>query len=143
MKIWYPKQYSQGDYENVQEYISKCQLDLFVLKDILNKNINLSRWNAINERLVQSQQLHIIDGRQVEAIEIAKRYVYALTCYYDTAITKCYYDVPALLKCPNTVDSLRRIIRYIEFGFDDIPPMNWIRHSYTIFTDYVLGEGLN
>ena len=140
MKIWFPRQYTVSEYDGFEDYRLKCASDIFAFKSILQKNLNLSRWNAIKERLIRSNELHFINDKEVSPTMIAQKYIDYLSCYTDTSVNRCYYDVSPLVMCPNTTDSLSRIIRMIEFGFADIEPMNWIRHSYIAFTEYIDGR---
>lgn len=143
VKIWYPKQYTSTSYNSIEDYKLKCAADLIVFKGILKKNLNLSRWDAIEERLIQSGELHFVGDAKISPIAIAQKYISCLTCCTDNSVKRCYYEVFPIVMCSNTNDSLSRIIRIIEFGFADICPMNWIRHSYIAFTEYVDGSDSN
>ena len=64
----------------------------------------------------------------------------SLQCSYDLTTSKCYFYVPDNIRCIGTTNQLNYVIRLIEYGTDQIPPMNWIRHSYIQYYNSVVEE---
>ena len=138
MKIWYPIQYEPDDYTGVQDYIQQCTVDGNVLKAILKNGMNNTRFTALQSKLDKCEAIHYTTEQRRSPITIANMYINSLQCFYDFGSYMCYYAVPDIVRCPNTTDSLNYVIRLIEYGNDEIPPMNWIRHSYEQFKEKIM-----
>lgn len=139
MRILYPVSFNESNYSTIEEYITKCNFDLVLLKSILRQNINKSRWNALNYRLHKCNQIKFNRSNK-SIISNALQYINGLQCYFDSNLNRCYYQVSDLIRGFGTLTSLNFIIRVIEYGILDIPPMNWIRHSYMQFSNIILSD---
>lgn len=139
MKIWYPQTLDKSKCKGIPSYLLKCQADLFLLRLCLRHNINNLRWNDLNNRLKNCKSINFV--KDIKAITIANQFISCLQCSYDNSSCKCYYYVPENIKCIGTTNTLNYVIRLIEFGNDEIPTMNWIRHSYIEFKNKV-AEGV-
>jgi hypothetical protein len=85
---------------------------------------------------------HVItsDGSSADDINIMaiiNLYINRLYCYYDYYECQCYYKVSDLIRCPNTKNSLNKVIRIIEYGTLDIQPLFWLRKSYYSFIENI------
>lgn len=138
MKLWYPEKFDSDKEANNSMYIWKCCLMLMSFKMILRNNINKSRWLSLDSRLKDLGVIQKDTIRNYSALDIANQYINNLSCHYDALQQQCYYSVSDLIKAVGTNYSLNNIIRLVEYGNKDIPPMNWLRHSFMIFTDKVL-----
>ena len=142
MKIWYPIQYDESKNGSTIMYIATCQVNLKIFKNILFRNILTTKWSALTDTLCETGIINNTFTRRFKAIQIAQQYVNNLRCYYDANLAKCYYMVPDSIKCVGTDLQLNKVIKLIEYGDKNVPPINWIRHSYLIFKDMILG-GVN
>ena len=133
MKIKYPVSYKLSGYKTESDYMNACLYDLSVFRSILKSNINVSRWDAITDRLYRSKLIK--SNRKVKAVKFAYQFINSLQCKYDHDSGSCYYSISPFINGVGTFTKLDSIIRYIEFGFDDIQPMNWIRHSLLVFSE--------
>ena len=136
MKIWYPIECKEP--ESRQIYISRCQSDLNELRKILRYNINKDKVMAIQHDITESTLFTI--NKDFSVKQTMELFVASLVCKYDTASSKCYYTVSDLVHCRGTNKSLNFMIRLFEFGNTIIPQLNWIRHSYVKFKEYVIGR---
>lgn len=138
LKIWFPKTFEELNQETVAQYICYCNIAMYTLKNILQSNINSLRWNTLTSRLTESNLIQIDNPIKFNAIRIPNQYISRLCCTYDPNISKCYYYVPDSVKCQYTSNTLNQVVELAEYGNDVIPPMNWIRYSYTKFVDRVM-----
>ena len=136
MKIWYPIKFGEFESDNIQLYTMKCQTDLSSFRIFLRSNFNNLRWKLVPEKLKKVSNIQLL--RDIKPNDIAIQYINSLQCRYDTSSGCCYYYVPDLVRCNGTTQSLNFVIRLIEYGNDDVTPMNWIRHSYIKFTDFIM-----
>lgn len=139
MKIRYPIQNNSSDPEKVYDYYVKCAFDMNEFKRILRNNLNISRWQAIRDRLLQCKMIRFVSDK-MKPINIAYQYINNLKCVYDPKTRYCYYTISDFTQCIYTQTRLNKVMRYIEFGFSNIPPMNWIRHSYIQFSEIISKE---
>ncbi|MBO7212378.1 MAG: hypothetical protein J6V44_15430 [Methanobrevibacter sp.] len=135
MKIWYPIKFSEFNSDNLQLYLLKCQADLGSFKLFLKSNYNDLRWKVVTNKLRDVASINLL--RDINAGDIASQFINSLQCKYDANTGCCYYFVSEFVKCNGTTESLNFVIRLIEYGNDALTPMNWIRHSYLKFTDFV------
>lgn len=138
MKIWYPLNMKETNIDDQSRYILKCSLEIGTIRSFLRSNINSVRWNALTDKLQDIEEIEFT--KKVSALTIANQYISNLQCFYDAPSSMCYYMVPDMIRCIGTNTSLNKVIRFIEYGTVDIKPMNWIRHSYNQFTDFILEE---
>lgn len=137
MRIWYPEVFSSKKYETLDNYKNKCQLDLYVFRGILQNNINLSKIKPFSDALMNCERIKRSDEKPLDANQICQLFINYLNFRYDERLLKGYYTVSELLKAPHTWNSVPYVVKLMEFGFDDLSPLNWIRHSYLQFCDYV------
>ena len=139
MKIWYPIEYDVAKHHSVFGYVSMCRIDTALLQSILRNKINKTRWISYDTRLSSCKAIHkTAENAVINSLDLANRYINSLQCYYDIGKGCCYYSIPLMIRCPNTIDSLDYVIRLIEYGNDEIPPMHWIRDSVEDFNTAVL-----
>ena len=131
MILWFPNK--NGNDQDLSVYIYSCRAALSVFKMILNSNINHPSMKRIETVLKSKNVLDFTNKDRFSILSVIQCYESSLVCYYDEKSCRCYYEVPKIIKCPNTTNSLQFVIRLIEFGNDLIPPTNWIRHSYNKF----------
>lgn len=139
LKIWYPQQYNPSKFDDLEHYKSKCQLDLYVLRDILSKNMPISLMKHADSTINTSNLIHKTDNDDIETLSIANSFISNLRCSFSDNMSRSFYYVPKYVRCSHTSDSLDYVVRLLEFGFDNIAPICWIRHSYLKFSDYVNG----
>lgn len=137
MRVWYPKVFTSSEYEDLNNYKWKCMTDLYVFKGILQKNMNLSKLKTVSLALTNCEKVKLLDNENLDAAQICRLFISYLSFRYDNNLTKGFYTVSELVKCPHTRNSIPYIIKLMEYGFDDVSPLNWIRHSYLQFCDYV------
>jgi hypothetical protein len=135
MKIWYPQTLDESKCKNVPDYLFKCQASVYLFKLCLRRNINNLKWNILNDKLKKIESINFV--RDIKAISIANQYISSLQCSYDYHSTRCYFYVPDNVRCIGTTTPLNYVIRIIEYGSDEIPAMNWIRHSYLEYKDLI------
>ena len=123
--------------EKVSSYISKCNMWLIVFKQILRQNINRQKLEVRKDILFKLPCLKwtVNSADDINMITIINLYINRLYCYYDYYECQCYYKVSDLIKCPNTKNSLNKVIRIIEYGTLDIQPLFWLRKSYYSFIE--------
>ena len=136
MKIWYPVNFKKSGFKDIQMYILRCQVDLGNFKMYLKSNFNNIRWKSLRSELNESSGIFFM--KEINIVDIANRYVNSLQCKFDPVSSRCYYFISDFVQCPGTTQKLDFVIKSIEFGNDKIPPMNWIRHSYLKFSDFVV-----
>lgn len=136
MKIWFPVSLSESGRESPTDYFLSCCLYLSRFKTILRSNILIVKWQVLDEKLKESDLLEDATEK-FKATNIPNQFINNLNCGYDGYTEKCYYYVSNLVKCFGTSNNLNKLIDLCEFGNDDIPPINWIRHSYLLFKDAV------
>lgn len=133
MILWFPKK--KKDEEDSSIYIYSCRAALSTFKMILNSNINKPSMKRIDNILKGKNVLDFTNKDRFSIFSVIRFYESSLACYYDDKERRCYYEIPKIIKCPNTTNSLQFVIRLIEFGNDLIPPTNLIRHSYRKFCE--------
>ena len=79
--------------------------------------------------------------KTISVERICDQYINQLRCTYDVTSGYCYYYIPNTIRCVGTNSCLLDVIRLIEYGNNYVPPMNWVRHSYLEFVDYIEGKG--
>lgn len=138
MKIWYPISFEQSKNNNINLYNAMCLFDLYRFKNILKNNLSLvnTKLPGIQIRLNECPLVKVNNEITFNINAILNRYINSLTCKCDNS-SRCYYYVPDIVRCPGAENSLNFVIRLIEYGNDTIPPLNWIRHSYTLFEEYI------
>lgn len=142
MRLKYPKNFEESESNNITEYIRLCQIDMYRFKGILKQNINITRWKTLQHTFQDNNIVESTFVRKVNVFNIANQFINELCCSFDRINSYCYYYVPDTIRCVGTNTSLNKVIRLIEYGNDKIPPMNWIRHSYMKFSDYVLRKDI-
>lgn len=142
MKIWYPINLEQSKKDNVSLYTTMCYLNMCRFKGILRDTLYTlnTRLPSMEKRLKESELLTIDNEMKFSIKKILNQYINSLTCKFDNGSARCYYYIPDMIKCYDTRQSLNFVIRLIEYGNETIPPLNWIRHSYTLFEDYIGGN---
>lgn len=139
IKIWYPVKKSEDT--NINAYMIGCYMQLLAFKNILRSNINVSKWKALEPKLINNNLVRINKTTKLNILNIPNTYVNCLKCFFDPNLQRCYYAVSEFTKCPYSESiSLNFIIKLVEYGNESIPPLNWIRHSYSKFVD-VIEEG--
>lgn len=138
LKLWFPKNFEESKKENINDYITQCTIAINPLKTILRNNINISRWNLLTTKLIDSEIVDVENSYKFLARRIPLQYIDRLLVAYDTATSKCYYYVPDMVRCQYTTNSLNDIVRLIEYGNNRIPPMHWLRDSYMQFVDLIM-----
>ena len=138
MKIWYPLNFAESKCKTVPDYLLKCQLGLYTFRLCLRHNLNNLKWTALTDKLKEVETINFT--KDIKAITIANQYMSSLQCSYDLTTSKCYFYVPDNIRCIGTTNQLNYVIRLIEYGTDQIPPMNWIRHSYIQYYNSVVEE---
>jgi hypothetical protein len=137
MRIWYPLEKSSG--EDVSSYIAKCRLSISILNICINNCINRPSLKRIETIIKGKNLLDFIRNKESFSIfAVINQFENTLHCYYDTATNRCFFDTPRLIKAINTRNSLDYVIRLIEFGNQDIPPTNLIRHSYMKYFNLIV-----
>lgn len=142
MKIWYPINFAQSKEKDVSFYNTSCCLSLYRFKGILKNDLYRlnTRLPSMENRLKQCEAMNVTNEFRFNLKKILNYYIGCLTCKYDISSARCYYYVPDTVRCPDTSNSLNFVIRLVEYGNDTVPPLNWIRHSYTLFEEYIGGN---
>ena len=138
LKLWFPKTMEESKQQTVPQYIAYCNIAMYSLKNILQANINTSRWNILTPKLVESNLVQIDNPLKFNARQIPNQFIVRLCCVYEPNLSKCYFCVPDTVKCRYTSNTLNQVIELVEFGNDVIPPMNWVRYSYQKFVDVTM-----
>lgn len=141
LRIRYPKNFSESKEYDVQSYIRTCNIDIYKLKGILKNNINKPKCNVVREKLLKHNILNTTFTKTISVDRICDQYINQLRCTYDVTSGYCYYYIPNTIRCVGTNSCLLDVIRLIEYGNNYVPPMNWVRHSYLEFVDYIEGKG--
>ena len=128
MKIWYPVSCSDLKNVSVPDYIHRCNTSLPKLRQLLIRQMDRSKIMTYQDKLNNLQYVDRVTNVNLQAVMM--QYVNSLSCHFDTTNCKCYFDIPHSIRAIGTRNSLNYIIRLIEYGNDDIPPMYWIRQSY-------------
>lgn len=138
LKLWFPLNFEESKKENINEYIVECTFAIYSLQTILRNNINISRWNLLNSKLVNSTVIQVQNPSKFLARRIPMQYVSKLTVAYDKNNSRCYYYVPDTVRCLYTANTLNEVVQLVEYGNDTIPPMNWLRYSHKKFVDTIM-----
>jgi hypothetical protein len=138
LRLWFPKNFEESKKENINDYITECTIAINPLKMILRNNINISRWNLLTTKLINSEIVDVQNSYKFLARRIPLQYIDRLLVAYDTTTSKCYYYVPDMVRCQYTTNSLNDVVRLIEYGNNTIPPMHWLRDSYMQFVDLIM-----
>jgi hypothetical protein len=140
IRLKYPKNFEESECQTFDEYTRLCQINLYRFKGILKQNINITRWKVLQKTFEENNILEGTFIRKINVLSIAYQFINELKCSFNKPDSCCYYYTPDTIRCTGTNMSLNKTIRLIEYGNDKVPPMNWIRHSYLKFSDYVLGN---
>lgn len=125
--------------ESINDYYNKCNLWLIVFKQCLFNNINKSKLTHRNNLLTQVPCIDWVDNvTECSVITFINLYINKLSCYYDYFECCCYYKVPENIRCPGTKNSLNKIIRILEYGTLELPPLFWARKSFHDFIESTL-----
>jgi hypothetical protein len=120
--------------ETVSEYYNKCSIMLISFRQILRNHINVGKLDARKQLLLsQPNIIWKVNDLNFNILLIINQYINSLQCFYDKRENKCYYSVPNIVRCIYTNTSLNTVIRTLEYGGGDMPPLYWIRPSYTEF----------
>lgn len=138
MKIWMPVNQEQSKKPNIESYVFSCNLYLYRLRSILFAHMIKTKWKIFEQKLNESDSDELKSLKNVESIPL--QYMNSLKCFLDRDLAKCYFAVPEKIRCNGSSLSLDKVVRLAEYGNDDIPPMNWIRHSTLKFYDYVIND---
>ena len=140
MKIWYPISCSDLDNVNVPDYIHMCNVSLSKLRQVLIQHIDRSKIVLYQTKL--SKLPYINKLTNLNLYSIMMQYINSLSCHFDTTNNKCYFAVPHGTRAIGTANTLNFIVRLIEYGNDSIPPMYWIRRSYTKYKKYIMENSI-
>lgn len=122
--------------ESVNEYINKCSLWLLSFKRYLRKYINPNKLECRKRLLFQQPNIKwIINSPNYDIVSILNLYISKLQCFYDNFEGRCYYMVPHTIRCPYTASTLNNVIRTLEYGGGNMPPLYWIRPSFREFIE--------
>lgn len=140
LKLWFPMNFEESKKEQINDYIVQCTFATYSLQTILRNNINISRWNLLTPKLIDSTVIQVENPYKFMARRIPIQYVERLTVAYDKNNSRCYYYVPDTVKCQYTANTLNDVVQLVEYGNDTIPPMNWLRYSHKKFVDMIMGN---
>lgn len=138
IRLWFPKNFEESKKEDINSYIAECTLYLVSIKTILQNSINISKWNLLTPKLIDSKIILVQNPYKFLARRIPFQYVNNLTVSFDKNNSRCYYYVSDMVKCQYTANSLNEVVQLVEYGNDVIPPINWIRSSYIKFVDTIM-----
>ena len=120
--------------ETVSEYYNKCSIMLISFRQILRNHINVSKLDARKQLLLlQPNIIWKINDLNFNILLIINQYINSLQCFYNKRENKCYYSVPNTVRCVYTNTSLNTVIRTLEYGGGDMPPLYWTRPSFAEF----------
>ena len=100
IKLLYPKTLENESKKAM--YFSQCMLNLISLKSILSSNINVTRWKAVKDKLVNCELVNFNVDLSFNILNIPNQYVSNLRCGYDNSLKQCYNYVPDLVRCHNS-----------------------------------------
>ena len=135
MRIWYPK--TSDSSKSKRSYIFRCNVKLEVFKRILRKNMNIPKLDVRRDYLLNCELIEWTNTFNMSVVQIVNTYINKLYCVYDANELKCYYTIPKGTKCPFSNTELDYVIRLLEYGNNELPPLNWIRHSYKQFIESI------
>ena len=133
MILWFPK--SRDNNEDLSLYVYSCKAAMSTFKMMLKNNINMPQMQRIEKILKNKDLLNFTNKDRFSIQSVIQCYISSLACFYDAESDRCYYEISKILSCPNTTNNLQFVIRLIEFGNENIPPTNWVRHSYMKFCE--------
>lgn len=139
MKFIFP--IKKKDNESTKLYISKCRMYLTIFKQILQGKIQNNKLVCRKEDLFNEPNIHWrIDKAEYNINLIINTFINQLQCYYDSYDNVCYYMLPNNIRCPYTTTNLNKVIRTLEYGGQNMPPLAWIRPSYQQFVNVIINK---
>lgn len=137
MKLWYPYKYDSEEYSSIELYILKCSTSITLLRSCLLQSVNKTRIASMQGRIDNCSAIHYTDNTKFSLQSILNLYISSLQCKYDSSSLTCYFAISDIIKCPHTMDSLNYIIRLVEYGNDEIPPLHWLNDGYNRYKDNI------
>lgn len=122
--------------EPINSYVIKCNMWLISFKQILRRNIKKDKLLCRVSMLYKQPNIQwVIPNADYNIFSIVELYINRLQCFYDSFEGCCYYTVSNLVRCPYTTTLLNVVIRTLEYGTPNMPPLFWLRPSFKDFIE--------
>ncbi len=122
--------------ERIEEYIHRCDLMLISFRSFLRSYIRPDKLSCRNVSLIHQPNITwIYPQKYCNTRQIVDLYISKLQCIFDRVSESCYFEVPKSVRCPGTVTPLNVVMRTLEYGGKDMPPLFWLRPTYRHFIE--------